>query len=82
VTSAAEQQVNTLGAVVKSPNGFPVENPYVKIARDASRQMRQWADTLGLHRETKQRQRHPTDAPDDPAERLRLIVDEAKQEAG
>ena len=43
--------MNTLGAVVRSPAGFPVPNPYVAIAAAASRQMRQWGDVLGLHPE-------------------------------
>ena len=46
--TAAEQQVNTLGTVVKSPAGFPVANPYVGIAAAAQRQMRQWGDAMGL----------------------------------
>ena len=56
--TAAEQQVNALGAVVKSAAGFAVPNPYIAIAAAAQRQMRQWGDVLGLHkrqgRKTKQ----------------------------
>jgi P27 family predicted phage terminase small subunit len=48
--TAAEQQVNALGAVVKSPAGFAVANPYISIAAAAQRQMRQWGDVLGLHK--------------------------------
>ncbi len=47
--TAAEQQVGTLGLVVKSPAGFPVANPYAAVAKDAQRQMRQWGNVLGLH---------------------------------
>jgi P27 family predicted phage terminase small subunit len=47
---SAEGQVNALGAVVKSPAGFPVQNPYLAVAAAAQRQMRQWADVLGLHK--------------------------------
>ena len=46
--TAAEQQVNALGAVVKSPAGFAVPNPYVAIAAAAQRQMRQWGGELRL----------------------------------
>ena len=46
--TAAEQQVNTLGAVVKSPAGFAVPNPYIAIAAAAQRQMRQWGSELKL----------------------------------
>ena len=45
---AAEQQVNALGPVVKSPAGFPVANPYLAVAAAAQRQMRQWATELQL----------------------------------
>ena len=51
--TAAEQQVSTLGLVVKSPAGFPVANPYASAAAAALRQMRQWGDTLGLHKRTR-----------------------------
>jgi P27 family predicted phage terminase small subunit len=37
-----------LGTIVKSNIGTPVENPYLKIAGSAQRQMRQWAGELGL----------------------------------
>jgi phage terminase small subunit len=50
---AAEQQVGLLGAVVKSPSGFAVANPYVAIAASASRQMRQWGKELGITRTAK-----------------------------
>jgi P27 family predicted phage terminase small subunit len=46
--TAAEAQVNELGAVVKSPAGFAVANPYVTIAAAASRQLRQWGDVLKI----------------------------------
>ena len=43
---AAETKVGELGTVVKSPAGFAVPNPYVAIAAQAQRQMRQWATEL------------------------------------
>jgi P27 family predicted phage terminase small subunit len=51
--TAAEAQVNTLGAVVKSAAGFAVANPYVAIAAAAQRQMRQWAAELRLTPKTR-----------------------------
>jgi len=44
--TAAETKVNELGAVVKSPAGFAVPNPYLAVAAQAQRQMRQWAQEL------------------------------------
>jgi len=44
--TAAEAKVNELGPVVKSPAGFAVPNPYVAIAAQAQRQMRQWATEM------------------------------------
>jgi len=46
--TAAEAKVSELGAVVKSAAGFAVANPYVGIAKDAQRQMRQWAAELKI----------------------------------
>ena len=44
--TAAEQQVNALGAVVKSAAGFAIPNPYIAIAAaaaaDASMGRRAW----------------------------------------
>lgn len=46
--TAAEAKIVELGAVVKSPQGFPVANPYVAIGAAAQRQMRQWGAELRL----------------------------------
>jgi P27 family predicted phage terminase small subunit len=46
--AAAEAEVAKLGTVVKSPIGTPVENPYLRIAAAAQRQLRQWGNELGL----------------------------------
>jgi P27 family predicted phage terminase small subunit len=45
---AAEAQVKTLGAVVKSAAGFAQENPFLTVARKAQTAMRQWAGELRL----------------------------------
>jgi len=41
--TAAQAQVQQLGAVVKSPGGFAQENPFLTGARKAQTAMRQWA---------------------------------------
>jgi len=46
--TAAEAKVQELGPVVKSPQGFPTANPYVAIAQQAQRMMRQWGAELKL----------------------------------
>lgn len=59
--TAAEAQVNALGAVVKSPAGFAIPNPYLTVAKDAQRQMRQWATVLGLHQARRKADEHQGD---------------------
>src|SRR5487761_1876484 len=45
----ADQEVRqTGGEVVKSPNGFPVQNPWLSIANTAQKQMVQLAAEFGL----------------------------------
>ena len=46
--TAAETKVAELGPVVKSPAGSAVANPFLAVAKEAQRQMRQWADVLRL----------------------------------
>ena len=55
----AESKVQALGPVVKSPQGFPVPNPFGAIAAQAQRQLRQWAGELKLT--PKSRARKPDD---------------------
>lgn len=57
--TAAEQQVNALGPVVKSPAGFPVANPYAAAAAAAQRQMRQWATELQITPRSRGRRTEP-----------------------
>jgi P27 family predicted phage terminase small subunit len=45
---AAEQQVGLLGLVVKSPSGFPVENPYLGVSKRALIEMHRWGRELGI----------------------------------
>lgn len=72
--TAAEQQVNALGAVVKSPAGFAVANPFVAIAAAASRQMRQWGDVLGLRK-------RPSRKPEQPESAVSAILRQMKADA-
>lgn len=44
----AEEQVAKLGAVVKSPSGFPIQNPYLAIANAAGEHMRKIMTEFGL----------------------------------
>ncbi len=46
--TAAQQQVASLGVVIKTVAGFPAENPYLGIARKAQVALRQWAAELKL----------------------------------
>ncbi|MCG2682520.1 MAG: phage terminase small subunit P27 family [Planctomycetales bacterium] len=45
---AAEKAVAELGAIIKSPSGFPIQNPYLAVANRAQQNMQKWGKTLGL----------------------------------
>ncbi len=44
----AMKQVKVLGAVIQSPNGYPIQNPYVSIANQASATMRSLQAEFGM----------------------------------
>ena len=44
----SEAQVSELGEVVKSPSGYPIQNPWLAIANKAHEQMKRTAAELGL----------------------------------
>lgn len=44
----AEAGIAEQGLIVRSPNGYPVQNPFISIANEAARQMRSFASDLGL----------------------------------
>jgi P27 family predicted phage terminase small subunit len=67
----AEQKVAELGAVVKSPQGFPVQNTYLNVLQHERRAVRQWSDSLKLNPKARGR-RKTTQEPADPV--LRLIA--------
>lgn len=60
----AEEQVAIEGEVVKSPKGYPIQNPYLAIANRAIDQMIKIGASLGL----------------DPSSRSRLNVETGKEE--
>jgi P27 family predicted phage terminase small subunit len=66
--TSAEARVAELGQVIKSPQGFAQANPYVAIASQAQRQMRQWATELRLT--PKARRGRTTEEPADPILRI------------
>ena len=37
-----------MGLIVKSPNGFPIQNPYLSVASQAEKRMRQWLGEFGM----------------------------------
>lgn len=44
----AEEQVRRYGTVIKSPNGYPIQSPYLSIANKALEQMKSLMGELGL----------------------------------
>lgn len=44
----AERQLTKFGAIIKSPNGYPLQSPYLGIARDAVQQMRAFLTEFGM----------------------------------
>ena len=62
---AATAKVVELGPVVKSPAGFAVVSPYVAVAAQAERRLRQWATELKLTPKTRGRTAKASKEPDD-----------------
>lgn len=60
----AEDKVRELGMLVKSPNGYPMQSPYLNIAQGALKQMRGYLQEFGLS----------------PAARSRVTVEEPERE--
>ena len=44
----AEASVRKFGTIIKSPNGFPMQSPYLAVANKAMEQMRSLMSELGL----------------------------------
>jgi P27 family predicted phage terminase small subunit len=55
----AEEQIAKTGEVVKSPSGYPIQNPWLAIANKAGEQMRQWGAELGITPAARTRVRAP-----------------------
>ena len=44
----AIKQIKETGMLVRSPNGYPMPSPYVKIERDSQEQMMKWLREFGM----------------------------------
>lgn len=74
----AQEQVKKLGAVVKSPSGFPIFNPYWSIANKAAEQMLKVASEYGLTASSRSRLHATPPAPanDESIESFMRIVND------
>ncbi len=61
----AEERLRQHGVIVKSPNGFPVQSPYLAVANKAMAQMSKLLVEFGLSPSSRSRIQSPTDDPDD-----------------
>jgi P27 family predicted phage terminase small subunit len=59
----AETQLRKHGPVVKSPSGYPIQNPYLAIANGAMKQMLAFMVEFGLTPSSRSRIRAEPDAP-------------------
>jgi P27 family predicted phage terminase small subunit len=62
--SEAEAAIETQGTIVKSPNGYPIQNPFLSVANQAAKQMQMLLSEFGLS----------------PASRARLLGEKKKTE--
>lgn len=44
----ATAKCREMGLIVKSPNGFPIQNPYLSVAAQAEKRMRGWLSEFGM----------------------------------
>ena len=44
----AETAIAAQGTIVKSPNGYPIQNPYLSVANQAAKQMKELLSEFGL----------------------------------
>ncbi len=61
----AEERLRQHGVIVRSPNGFPVQSPYLAVANKAMAQMSKLLVEFGLSPSSRSRIQGPTDDPDD-----------------
>ena len=76
--AAAETALREHGPIVKSPSGYPIQNPWLAVANKAEEQLRKWAGELGLTPASKSRLRGRTggveaEPPAPPLVGLRLL---------
>jgi P27 family predicted phage terminase small subunit len=64
---AARAQVEKLGSVIKSAAGFAIVSPYVTVAAQAERRLRQWAAELRLTPKSKSKSAGKGSTPTRPA---------------
>lgn len=68
----AEAHIRENGAVVKSPNGYPIQNPYLSVANKAMEQMTKLLPGMGLTPADRSRiQSEPQDEKDELTEFLK-----------
>ena len=64
-------QIKKTGALVRSPNGFPMPSPYIKISRDAQDEMMKWLKEFGMTPAARSRVAVPAaEAEDDPLDNI------------
>ena len=51
----AEEALKTYGVMIKSPSGFPIQSPYLSIAKKAMEQMRSLLSEFGMSPATRTR---------------------------
>ena len=66
----AEQALVKYGVIVKSPNGFPVQSPYLSIANKAMAQMRMLLTEFGMSPSSRARVHAEPQPREDPFETL------------
>ena len=62
----AESQVRKFGAVIKSPSGYPMLNPYVSLAKSGLTQMHKMVVEFGMTPSSRSRLHIETPKEDDP----------------
>lgn len=64
----AEEKLKDQGPVVKSPNGYPIQNPYLSIANTALKQVKEFMTELGMTPSSRSRIKVHSSEPVDPAD--------------
>ncbi len=72
----ASLKVQELGLIVKSPQGFPQENPYATIARKAMTELRRWGEQLQLTPKAKRPGRKKDTEPESSVAKILRGMDE------